>query len=254
MIGKIVINGTELQGEVLEEVSSTQSYLKESRLRNTTETLQWVFAHKQLHGRGRQGASWESGVGNIQGSFCVEKQKIPPHVPPTWIGMKLALAVVDWFNESLGDSRFKIKWPNDIYFNEKKIAGIIAEQTSNGEVLLGLGLNCVPVSVTGATSLQELGLNTKELNPEGMFFEIIEKFFIELPKLDYEARYLENSYFKVGDEISWLDANGVLAKGKFIGLGPLGEMKVFMEQGSGAAQSVPEKSLYSEAVSRIRAG
>ncbi len=111
------------------------------------------FAEEQTSGRGRRGKRWVmSAHSNIAMSltwpFVLSKQ--PLHL----LSLSIALAIVDTL-ESLGIKHVQIKWPNDVYVQGKKIAGILIEtqpiksvQVKGGvtddkhvAVVIGLGLN-----------------------------------------------------------------------------------------------------------------
>lgn len=103
----------------------------------------------QTAGRGRQGRTWESAkTGNFYGSFF-HTLSIHPHF--TCVPLAAALAVsealelifpqVDW-----SSSEFRLKWPNDLYFGDRKLGGILCEskmQSQTAALVVGLGVNTV---------------------------------------------------------------------------------------------------------------
>lgn len=103
-----------------------------------------VWADEQTSGRGQRGNSWESEPGaNLTFSFTVA---------PSGLRMERAFALSEAVSlavvETLGDVgvEARIKWPNDIYVGDRKICGILIENTvrANGYVSLsvvGVGLN-----------------------------------------------------------------------------------------------------------------
>lgn len=103
-----------------------------------------VWADSQTSGRGQRGNSWESEPGaNLTFSFTVA---------PTDLRMDRAFALSEAVSlavvETLGETGVaaRIKWPNDIYVGERKICGILIENTvrADGRVSLsvvGVGLN-----------------------------------------------------------------------------------------------------------------
>ena len=83
------------------------------------------FAEEQTSGRGRRGKQWlmsaHSGIAmSITWPFVLSQQ--PLHLLP----LSIALAIVETL-ESLGLKHVQIKWPNDVYVQGKKIAGILIE-------------------------------------------------------------------------------------------------------------------------------
>lgn len=102
-----------------------------------------VVAGRQTAGRGRRGREWFSqDPGNLTLSLALRPQ-LPPARMQTftlWMGLSTCLAI----NELCGVS-LKVKWPNDLHWNGKKVAGMLTEARSDSEMLrdlvFGIGLN-----------------------------------------------------------------------------------------------------------------
>lgn len=129
---------------VLQETSSTNSYIEKIiQEGKTLEEFTVVSAVKQYSGRGQRGNSWESEEGkNLTFSFVI----YPNHIPVNRqfiISKAISVAIKDTLNDY--SDGFAIKWPNDIYWNDKKIAGILIEHTiSNNTIdrtIVGVGIN-----------------------------------------------------------------------------------------------------------------
>lgn len=126
----------------LEEIDSTNNYLAQLALEQTEEfTL--VTTEYQTAGKGQRGNYWESNRGdNLLFSLLVK---------PTWLNINeqfiLSMAVSVALREVLSayTDSITIKWPNDIYWNNKKIAGILIENfivdSTIGHSIIGIGLN-----------------------------------------------------------------------------------------------------------------
>ncbi|MDL2226384.1 biotin--[acetyl-CoA-carboxylase] ligase [Deltaproteobacteria bacterium OttesenSCG-928-M10] len=96
-----------------------------------------VLMERQTSGRGRMGRVWQSPAGHIYGAL-----NLPPGPPFDGPGASLALALI--IAEGLADFGWetRIKWPNDIIFQNGKAGGILLE--SRGKALVaGVGLNLV---------------------------------------------------------------------------------------------------------------
>jgi len=120
---------------VFEKLDSTSSWLK-TQNQNPVVCL----AETQTRGRGRNGNLWLSpNAENIYLSFNWRFESLPPHLPllSLWIGITVAETI-----ESMGVKGHGIKWPNDLYWQQKKLGGILIE-TSNAssEVIVGIGIN-----------------------------------------------------------------------------------------------------------------
>lgn len=109
-----------------------------------------VAAHTQLAGRGQRGNSWESAPGeNLTFSMLLR-----PRIHPAQqfaVSEAVALAVADSLKEISG-CQFSVKWPNDIYYQDLKIAGILIENSITGmsinRSIAGIGVNINQVLFT----------------------------------------------------------------------------------------------------------
>ena len=135
-----------MQKTIIEFIEQTESTNALIRKRLTTEDLPEMFVLRtgfQSAGKGQQGNSWESEAGkNLLFSMLLKPNNIA--VDKQFIvSQMISLAikkVLDQFAEG-----FSIKWPNDIYWNDKKIAGILIENTLQANkikwMIVGVGLN-----------------------------------------------------------------------------------------------------------------
>jgi BirA family biotin operon repressor/biotin-[acetyl-CoA-carboxylase] ligase len=103
-----------------------------------------VFAHEQTAGKGQRGKQWSSDPGsNIMLSVLVNPSPIA-HLPPFALSVATALACHDLFTRYALYDTF-IKWPNDIYWRDRKAGGILIENVYRGKewqwAILGIGLN-----------------------------------------------------------------------------------------------------------------
>lgn len=124
----------------IDETDSTNRWLKEhgDGSRNLV-----VWADYQTAGRGCGTNSWESERRkNLTFSLLIH----PTDMPATkqfHVSMSMSLAICDVLGKQVGD--LSIKWPNDIYWRDGKIAGMLIEHTLKGSVIkdsiIGVGLN-----------------------------------------------------------------------------------------------------------------
>ena len=105
-----------------------------------------VTADFQTQGRGRRGHQWQAQVG--QSALVSFVYRLPPSADAGQLGLVTALAVTNAL-KTLGFSP-KIKWPNDILLDGKKIGGILVEAAA-GVAILGIGLNVNQIEFTGAS-------------------------------------------------------------------------------------------------------
>lgn len=121
--------------EVLPTIDSTNSELMR-RARAGRQEHQLLVALEQSAGRGRRGKSWQSRPGaSLTFSLGL------PYRPADWSGLSLAVGV------SLAESLHpdvRLKWPNDLWLQGRKLGGILVEVAVSGDrrhAVIGVGLN-----------------------------------------------------------------------------------------------------------------
>jgi BirA family transcriptional regulator, biotin operon repressor / biotin---[acetyl-CoA-carboxylase] ligase len=127
----------------------------------------WVTATRQMQGKGRQGRPWVSEPGNLFASLLL----IDPARDAIALGT-LPLAIACGAHAALaglsGMARhdLKIKWPNDILVDGKKICGILLESAALEDgrlaVAIGIGVNCAhhpEPALYQAVDLAQLGID-----------------------------------------------------------------------------------------------
>lgn len=131
----------------LKSVASTNSWLKGNAAGLPHGTV--VLTHDQTAGRGQRGNSWEAEPGkNLTLSILLRPEAIHPS-KQFLISEMVSLAVVDTLEKFLvpyvNRERITVKWPNDIYVNDLKIAGILIEHSITStrieQTIVGIGLN-----------------------------------------------------------------------------------------------------------------
>lgn len=152
--------------EVLPEVDSTNSELmRRARAGRPDPVL--LVAEQQTAGRGRMGRQWHSGAQpNGQRRQALTFSLGLNLAPADWSGLSLAvgLSVAQSLHPDI-----RLKWPNDLWWHDRKLAGILIETANWGEtsagryVVIGVGLNLQTPDVAGL-STAPVGL--RELLPE----------------------------------------------------------------------------------------
>ncbi|MCM1449163.1 MAG: biotin--[acetyl-CoA-carboxylase] ligase [Clostridiales bacterium] len=128
----------------LPQVDSTSSYLRQSLPDAPAGTV--ITTPCQQAGRGQRGNSWEAEPGmNLTFSIMLRPTGIKASGQYA-ISEAVALAVLDTLAPLVPDSaRLAVKWPNDIYYGDDKICGILIENTLRGDTILksvaGVGVN-----------------------------------------------------------------------------------------------------------------
>lgn len=161
-------------------IGSTNIEAKKQAENNAPEGL-LVVADKQEAGRGRRGRSWESPAGaNIFMTILLRPAYSPVKAPMVTLVMAVsaAQAIAD-----VTDLDVRIKWPNDIVVNKKKVVGILTELTMETDyiqyLVCGVGINVnqteFPEAIQAtATSLYLEG--GRRVNRAGLIEKVMEHF------------------------------------------------------------------------------
>lgn len=187
----------------LETVDSTNKFAKENLSNIADKTL--IYAGVQTAGRGRLNRKWNSNSGNnLYASIVLKPSKNLKEVYSN-LTQYLSLVLAETFEKYLSSETNiypKIKWPNDVRINGKKISGILAESViEKGElqgIILGFGvnLNCSEEDLNKidqpATSLNlEIGM---EIDREVFLKSIINKFCLRYNK------FIEEGFLLIRDD------------------------------------------------------
>lgn len=222
----------------LDAIDSTNTYLKGMSVAGDAEDGLVVVAKFQTNGRGQMGTVWDSqDAKNL--TFSVFKDvsfvDIAHHF---YISMAVSLAVFEALN-NLGIQRVKVKWPNDILSENKKIAGILIENVIKLNVItgsvIGIGLNVNQTDFTNLPSASSLLLLS------GQVYDLDEVLDTILKQIDIHFNYLENGQFEMlkdryesclfrkNKPSTFRNAEGVLFLGYIVGISEYGNLLIRIE-------------------------
>lgn len=137
--------------EVLPEIDSSNSELM-CRARTGTQLPTLLVAETQSAGRGRLGRAWHSGGDAAVGSALSFSLGLPLAPAGDWSGLSLAVGLA--MAEAL-HPEIRLKWPNDLWWRGRKLAGILVETAGTGQpgaarfVVVGVGINVAPLADQG---------------------------------------------------------------------------------------------------------
>jgi BirA family biotin operon repressor/biotin-[acetyl-CoA-carboxylase] ligase len=195
-----------------------------------------LHADYQKAGKGQRGNTWESAVGDnllfsvyLKPTFLdLRKQHLLTFAP--------ALAVREVISQYCADSNsVQIKWPNDVYINDKKIAGILTECSIQGGLLqtaivgIGCNINQRYFENERATSLSLLSGLTYDR------FEILEDILLALEKEYFHLKagkeerlltFYQESLWRRGEQHFFEDEHGRRFQGAIIGITKLGHLSM----------------------------
>ncbi len=158
-----------------------------------------VFAHEQTRGKGQRSKQWISGAGqNILMSIIIEPFNLRPE-QVFLLSMMVATGVQRFYARFAGDDT-TIKWPNDIYWRDRKAGGILIENNIQGlewkYAVVGIGLNINQTSFE-SVSLQAVSLKQitgKNYDTVGMAKELGQSIQTTFDELLNKPREIVNCY------------------------------------------------------------
>lgn len=128
-----------------DEINSTNVFLYDKISENNDISDMVVVAAHQTAGRGMDKNRWESEAGkNLLFSIALNVNFLEAE-NQFKISQAVSVAIVETLSQFVDDKRLFIKWPNDIYFGDKKLAGMLIQNTIEGRMMgvsiIGIGLN-----------------------------------------------------------------------------------------------------------------
>jgi BirA family transcriptional regulator, biotin operon repressor / biotin---[acetyl-CoA-carboxylase] ligase len=132
----------------LQSVDSTNNYALAQIHAKLAQPGTCYFAHEQTSGKGQRGKSWATERGlNIMLSIVLKPDFLKPF-QQFQLSASVAVAT-HWFFESYANENLKIKWPNDLYWRDQKLGGILIENIITSRpggghwdwAVVGIGVN-----------------------------------------------------------------------------------------------------------------
>ncbi|MEA4918677.1 biotin--[acetyl-CoA-carboxylase] ligase [Proteiniphilum sp.] len=201
----------------LEETDSTNLYIRSLLERETLEEGSIVIADYQTGGRGQMGNSWYSSKGrNLLFSLLLYPKNLFPR--DQFIISRIASLAVKRTLDRFTDN-ICIKWPNDVYWKERKISGILIENDITGEQItrsiIGIGINVNQVIFPSIIPKPIcLKMITHSAQDREYIFDIFQKEFFQLYH-DFQngrIRTIEDEYmhnlYRMNDYYWYEDKNG----------------------------------------------
>jgi len=184
-------------------------------LASTDSTNRWLAEHGEGHdmmvwtdyqtaGRGCGQNTWESEAGkNLLFSMLIHPQELKA-TEQFRISMAISLAMIKALAPMAG--QLHIKWPNDIYWHDRKLAGILIENRLSGQLvrqsIIGVGLNVNQTeflsNAPNPVSLRQI--TGQEHDREALLNGIADAFTLDIDAFDYRALlYRHEGFFPYQD-------------------------------------------------------
>ncbi len=223
----------------LPQVNSTNEYASQLISKNNPPEGTVISTYSQTDGRGQIGSKWESEPGkNIVMSVIFY---------PTFLSVgrqfrlnqTISLAVLDFVKNHL-EAKVSIKWPNDIYIGQLKVAGILIQNILSGSSIrasiVGIGININQTEfLSSPTNPTSFALETnRNYELEELLLSLchfVESRFLQLKSgklARLQSDYLQNLYrFEIPSPFQ--RANGEVFQGKITGLEESGRLRVLIQ-------------------------
>ncbi len=200
-----------------------------------------ISTSNQWAGRGQIGSKWESEPGKNVALSIILYPNFLLAINQFLLNQAISIAVNSMVEHHF-PKRCKIKWPNDVYIHDKKVAGILIQNSISGNKLkssvVGIGIN-----------INQERFSSEALNPTSFLLEKGEKF--EIPQLISQlCQAIESWYLKLKSgktlliQQAYLDnlyrfqknsiykkTNGQIFEGKISGISESGQLKIATEDG-----------------------
>ncbi|HEX9827151.1 MAG TPA: biotin--[acetyl-CoA-carboxylase] ligase [Flavobacteriaceae bacterium] len=222
----------------LDAIDSTNSYLRQLSVTEAIEDFTVAVANHQTKGRGQMGTQWSSQASkNLMVSVFkdVSFLNLEHHF---FISIAVSLSILEAL-ESFNIKNLKVKWPNDILSENKKIGGILIEnvikQAKINATIIGFGVN------VNQTEFDHLPQASSMRLISGRVYELEEVLQAILTKLEQYLKMLEqkqfeilktayeNQLFRKDKPSTFRDTDGHLFSGYIKGVSNSGNLLIMVE-------------------------
>ena len=228
--------------EHVSEVTSTNEHLAQLCNEGKAQEFYTLITDYQTAGKGQRGNIWESEKGkNLLFSIALYPTALEAN-KQFYLSMLASISIVDALRKYTDG--FTIKWPNDIYWNDQKIGGILIENELQGKYItrsiIGIGLNINQETfhsdAPNPVSLKQIiGV---ELNCYEIFDKILQGIVASYRLLEIDFEKMSETLSLVYKEFLYRrreyhyykDAKGNIFKAKFVYIEPNGRLYLMDEQ------------------------
>ena len=223
------------------ELASTNDYAIDLSSKSKPSEGTVISTYKQVQGKGQAGSKWESEPDkNISMSLILHPKFVAAR-DQFVLNQAISLGVLDFVKNYIS-SEAKIKWSNDIYISDKKVAGILVQNTlfsrNIQSSIIGVGINInQTIFKSDAPNPTSFKLETgKDYNLDELLEMLcwsMERRYLQLKGNSSEkikAEYLDNLYRYMEDSLYQIP-DGEVFQGRIIGIGKFGKLLVQSRSG-----------------------
>lgn len=236
------ITNTLFIGKVLQELTScnsTNSVAKERVSNSEPIHGTVIYTDNQTEGRGQFGNTWQSEAGkNIQFSIILKPSQLSLD-KQFYLSKVVSIGICEALRE-MTNLDFEIKWPNDIYLNNKKIGGILIENQLRSNVIhfsiVGIGINVNQEEFSDLPNASSLYLSAGYLfNKQKVLSTILKEIEVNYFQLTQEKwKKIDEKYhqlLKYYQQNFKFIKNGQVYQAKLIEVLPSGQLVVEHQKG-----------------------
>ncbi|WP_188049834.1 biotin--[acetyl-CoA-carboxylase] ligase [Flavobacterium sp. GP15] len=221
----------------LDAIDSTNEFLKALSNKQELENFTVITAENQTKGKGQMGSIWASETSKNLIMSILVKDFLSDINQIFNLNIAISLAVIEVL-ETLNIPNLSIKWPNDIMSYNKKIGGILIENSikSDGKIvsIVGLGLNVNQTNFENLPKASSLAvICNKDFNKEKLLFSIVDCLENKIKgctnKKDFLWESYSNKLFKKGIPMPFSDQKKNYFMGIIQGVSQIGKLEVILE-------------------------
>ena len=191
-------------------IDSTSNHLKSNYVKY--ENLTFVSADFQTNGHGRNNRKWESNCNeNLLFSILIKEKKLINKYKN--LSLSSAVVICEVLKEFMIEN-ISIKWPNDVFVNDRKIAGVLLESVSYGRdieaLILGVGINVNSVKFGNDMITQPTSISL-EVDKKICLLEFKNKVYLRFIEMFQNIEREDYSYLRKARNINYLKGKVVSA-------------------------------------------
>ena len=216
----------------LDAIDSTNSYLKKLLTKESLDDLTVVISKHQTKGKGRNGNIWANDA-SLNLAFSIYKRFNRLNINNKFIlNLISSIAVFHLLNENKLN-KLTIKWPNDIMSENKKISGILIENSVKGNFInhsvIGVGVNVNQRKFKNLPNATSMFIETgREFSLDSLasrLGEIFSKNFLQYEKNEGALlKYYNNQLFLKNTDSNFITKDGKRFSGKITRINKNGEL------------------------------
>jgi BirA family biotin operon repressor/biotin-[acetyl-CoA-carboxylase] ligase len=221
-------------------IPSTNDRAKELAAEGATPLPVLIVADEQTAGRGRGANRWWTGQGSLAVSLVIDAGNPGiERVRSPLVAMAAAVAVTETVAARLPAMKVGVHWPNDVYLQGRKLAGVLVEVPSARHCILGIGMNTNNTITAGPREIQDRAVSLADLT--GRRYEHTGLLIDLLGRLELMLRQVAESPAAVGHRANGLclqrgqtltiDAGKQTLTGRCAGIAPDGALLIDAKSG-----------------------